>query len=293
MTTVALLAASALVASCTGGPSPPAPIGAGTPSPDATGPGGARPVPRAEHVVVVVLENRAATQVIGDPQAPWLNGLAARGALFTDAHAVTHPSQPNYLALFSGDTHGVIDDHCPVSLSGPTLAGQLRTAGGSFVGYSEGLPEPGYTGCSAGRYARKHAPWVDFPDLGSAVDQPLTALPRDFAALPTVAFVIPDLCHDMHDCSVATGDAWLRDHLDGYLTWAASHRSVLVVTFDEDDRDHGNHIATIVAGARVVPGRYGDPVDHYRLLRTVEALCGLGGIGEATRRTPVTDIWIG
>ena len=98
-------------------------------------------VPRYEHVVVVVMENHSADAVLGNPAAPWINALAAAGANFTAAYGVTHPSQPNYLALFSGSTQGVTDDSCPVAFSGvANLASQLLAAGRSFVGYSEDLP---------------------------------------------------------------------------------------------------------------------------------------------------------
>ena len=116
-------------------------------------------------------------------------------------HAETHPSQPNYLALFSGDTQGVDDDTCPLTFSGPNLASELIAAGYTFAGYSEDLPGTGYTGCRAGGYARKHSPWTDFTNLPAGVNQPLSAMPADYDALPTVSFVIPNLCHDMHDCS--------------------------------------------------------------------------------------------
>jgi phosphatidylinositol-3-phosphatase len=113
-------------------------------------------VPSADHVVVVVMENKNVDQVLGDGNAAFLGQLARTGADFTDAHAETHPSQPNYLALFSGDTQGVTDDSCLRGLAAPNLATQLQAAGRSFVGYSESLPSPGFTGCRSGEYAQKH-----------------------------------------------------------------------------------------------------------------------------------------
>ena len=118
-------------------------------------------VPRPNHVLVVVFENKNYEQIIDNPQAPYLTGLAHQGANLTDAHGETHPSQPNYIALLSGSTQGVTNDACPQELEGaPTLVGQLAGAGLSFTGFSEGLPAPGFTGCSSpdGRYARKHNP---------------------------------------------------------------------------------------------------------------------------------------
>src|SRR5690348_2338398 len=63
------------------------------------------------HIVIVVEENHSFGQIIGSANAPFINQLAKQGALFTNAHGVRHPSQPNYLALFSGSNQGVMDDN--------------------------------------------------------------------------------------------------------------------------------------------------------------------------------------
>jgi hypothetical protein len=238
-----------------------------------------------------VFENKKADAVIGSPEAPYLTSIAAGGATFTDAHGVTHPSQPNYLALFSGSTQGVDDDSCPRTFHGPNLGGQLLAAGRSFVGYSEDLPGPGDTSCRADGYARKHNPWVDFVALPAAVNQPFTALPADYADLPTVAVVVPDLCHDMHDCGVPAGDAWAARHLPSYIDWARTHDSLLVVTFDESDGSSTNLIPTFLVGPMVEPGPTAQRIDHYSLLRTIEDMYGLPALGEAASREPVSGIW--
>src|SRR5690242_19980335 len=113
---------------------------------------------RPDHVVVVILENKDAQDVVAS--GSYLRSLAETGVSLTDMHAETHPSQPNYLALFSGDTQGVTDDACPQAFRAPSLAGELGAAGYSFLGYAEDLPSPGLTGCRAGGYARKHSPWT-------------------------------------------------------------------------------------------------------------------------------------
>jgi acid phosphatase len=233
-------------------------------------------------VVVVVFENTSYRKVVQSTQAPWLHDLMGTGLVFTDSHGVTHPSQPNYLALFSGSTQGLTDDHCPVRLAGrPNLARQLLDAGFTFTGYAEGLPAPGSRACAGGRYAAKHNPWADFDNVPAAANQPLSSFPASFADLPTVSFVVPDLCHDMHDCPLATGDAWGLEHLDGYRQWARDHHSLLIVTFDEDDNSADNHILTLVDGAGVRPGRYPGRIDHFGLLRAIEDCYGLAPLGAA------------
>jgi acid phosphatase len=248
-------------------------------------------------VVIAVFENTSYTTVAGNRDAPYLNEVMKRAAVFANAHGVTHPSQPNYIALFSGSTQGVTDDHCPVDFTGkPNLGRQLLDAGLSFTGYSEDLPSPGYLGCSSARYAAKHNPWVDFDNVPARANQPYSAFPTgasptDFGKLPTVSFVIPNLCNDMHDCGTAAGDRWAKSHLDPYLRWAEEHNSILVVTFDENDNSPRNQILTLFAGAGVKAGVYDESVDHYRVLRTLEAFYGLAPIGEAARTAPITDVW--
>ena len=111
-------------------------------------------MPEPAHTVVVVMENHSYADIIGSRAAPFINELARRGALFTRSYAIAHPSEPNYLALFSGSTQGVADDGCPNRFTAPNLAADLIRAGKTFAGYAEDLPDPGSLVCSAGDYAR-------------------------------------------------------------------------------------------------------------------------------------------
>jgi acid phosphatase len=249
-------------------------------------------VPQPAHIVVVVLENRGYQQIIGNSDAPFLNQLANQGALFTRSYAITHPSEPNYLALFSGSTHGVTGDPCPVTFTTRNLASGLLAAGKTFIGYSEGLPAVGSRVCDAPQYSRQLSPWVAFSNVPASLSLPFASFPSsDFSQLPTVSFVIPDMCNDMHNCGVAIGDAWLRAHLGGYASWALSHDSLLIVTWDEDDFTAANHIATIFVGQQVRPGRYSQQITHYSVLATIEAAYGLARDGYAASTAPIHDIW--
>lgn len=251
---------------------------------------GAEGVPRFEHIIVVVEENKSYGELVGTSSAPFLNDLAGSGAVLTQSYAVTHPSEPNYLALFSGSTQGLTNDSCPHQYNGPNLAASVIAVGETFMGYSESLPSSGYQGCRSGDYARKHNPWVNFP-LPVDVNQPMTAFPADFSKLPTVSFVIPNLGNDIHDGSIAQGDQWLASHLGAYKDWAATHNSLLVVTTDEDDKGHGNHITTILTGAHVRGGQYPTRTDHYGLLRTLLDSLEVSPFGAAATSAPVAGIW--
>ena len=248
-------------------------------------------VPGPAHVVVVIEENHGYSQIIGSSQAPYINTLASVGALFTNSSAITHPSQPNYLDLFSGSNQGVRNDSCPHTFSVSSLESELNGAGRTFTGYSEGLPAVGSTVCISGTYARRHVPWTDFSKDRTADNQPFTSFPSNYSKLPTVAWVIPNLDHDMHNGTIQQGDRWLQAHLLDYVNWARTNNSLLIVTFDEDQGTSANHIATIFVGPMVKPGKYAEKINHYNVLRTIEDMYGLGHLGSSAKATPITDVW--
>ena len=264
-------------------------------------------LPRPDHVLVVVEENHSYNQIIQEkdpshlastwaivPQnlratAPHINSLARHGANLRQMFAETHPSQPNYLALFSGSTQGVTSDATGSIFNGPSLGGQLHTAGLSFAGYSEDQPTAGYLGDKYKDYARKHNPWSDFADVPQTDNQPFSAFPHDFNQLPTVSFVIPNQQHDMHSGPIRTADKWLDKKLRHYRHWARKHNSLLIVTWDEGSGD--NHIPTVFYGPMVKKGNYDQPVNHFNVLRTIEDMYGLSPIGQSATAEPITGIF--
>jgi phospholipase C len=248
-------------------------------------------VPQPAHVVVVVMENHSYNEIIGSSSAPYINSLANGGAKFTQSFAVTHPSEPNYLALFSGSTQGLTNDSCPHTYSSGNLGQQLISAGRTFIGYSESMPSDGYTGCTSGMYARKHNPWVNFTNVPSSSNLRFSRFPTNYGTLPSVSFVIPNLCNDMHDCSISTGDTWLKNNINSYAQWAKANNSLLILTFDEDDGSQGNQIATVFYGQHVKVGSYPEHITHYNVLRTVEDAFGLPCVANSCSATPITDIW--
>ncbi len=266
----------------------------------ATAQAGHQGLPRPDHVVVVVMENHGYSSIVESPHAPFTNSLVARGALFTQSYGVTHPSQPNYLALFSGSVQGVEGNTCPHRFTTPNLGAVLLQAGLSFAGYAEDLPETGSTVCVTGPYVRKHNPWVNWQHSGpfglpGSVNQPFSGFPSDYSQLPTVSFVIPNGANDMHDGSdperIRRGDAWLRTHLSDYVEWAHTHNSLLVLTWDEDDGQEGNRIPTILVGPMVRPSRSSQRITHLNVLRTLENLYGLPQTLVAPDIQPMQDVW--
>jgi hypothetical protein len=257
-------------------------------------------IPRYDHVIVVVMENHTYGQIIGSASAPYITKIAkdSGAALFTQSFALTHPSQPNYLQLFSGSNQGVKDDAVPGGLPFKTanLGAALIAKGLGFKAYSEDLPSVGFTGATSAKYARKHCPWVNWQGTGvngipAAAHVPFTGFPSDYSYLPAMSWVIPNLINDIHDGTVSQGDAWIKRNFDGYIQWARSHNSLFILTFDEDDKSADNRILTFFVGEHVKKGTYGERITHYTLLRTLEDMYGLTHAGAAAAEKPITDVW--
>lgn len=236
------------------------------------------------HIAVIVLENREFDEVIGNPSAPFLNGLARRGALATRYFAIAHPSLPNYLAMLGGSTFGVRGNCVDCSARGSNLAQQLSRAGLFWRAYMEGLPHRCYPGDATGVYVKRHNPFMYFPSIAAnrrrcANVVPATQLDADLRrrALPAVSWIVPGLCHGAHDCGIGAADAYLA-RLVPRLAGELGPRGFLAVTFDEGTTDagccgvaHGGRVATILKGARVRHGvRLRRQFTHYSLLATIE-----------------------
>lgn len=259
------------------------------------GPAAAAALPSYDHVVVAVFENKQYGEIIGNASAPYINQLANGGASLTGMKALTHPSQPNYFNLFSGGTQGITGDSCftPQSMTAPNLGQELIAASKTFATYNEDLPSEGSTACTSGKYAQKHNPWFAFKNVPLNTGKTWTQFPRnDFAALPNLSFVVPNLCNDMHDCAVGTGDTWTKSNLDAYAQWAKANNSLLVLTWDEDNYLGSNQIATVFYGANVKAGTYTTAYNHHHLLRTFEDLFGSPThAGNAAAVQPITEVF--
>ena len=258
-------------------------------------------IPDFTHVVIVVFENHEATEIGSSSSAPTFNALARSYASLTNYDAVAHPSLPNYLALVSGSTQGISSDCTDCIVSARSLADALEAAGKTWKTYAEDLPYPGFTGSSAGRYAKKHDPFLYFDNVvGSRARRtrvvPFTQLARDLARhrLPDFSLIVPNLCDDMHDCSVATGDAWLKARIVPLLHSPELRGGVVFVVFDEGTSDigGGGRIEALALGPTVQRGsRFTKATNHYGLLRTIEDAWDLPRLGHSRTGTPIGGIW--
>ena len=249
------------------------------------------PRARYQHVLIVVMENHSFSQVADSSH--YLNGLARRCGLAERYSAITHPSLPNYLALTSGGTQGISDDCTSCSTSAPSIFEQLGT---DWRSYLESMPSRGYRGAYAGTYAKKHNPAAYYTRIARAyareavpLESPSVGLLHDLRRnrLERFSLIVPNLCHDEHDCSVTTGDAWLRQWMPRILQSPVyrAGRTVLFITYDEG-AGQDNRVYTVVVSPSTPPGRIAfEAFDHYSLLRTVEELLGLPCLAHACDRS--------
>ena len=253
--------------------------------------------PPVSHIVLIMLENRDYDAIIGSPDAPYLNQLAAQFALADAYYGVRHPSLPNYLALLGGDTFGIHSDCTRCLVDAPNLVDALEAAGKTWKSYQEDLPTPCFLGASAGRYVLKHNPFLYFRDIREDPGRcqqvvPLAQFADDLQAgtLPDFAWISPNLRHDMHDGSVAEGDQWLAGFVPPILTSDAWRQDgLLLVTWDEGDSDAGccglaggGHVPLLLVSPQGRPAYHSPlPATHYSLLRTIEELWGLDHVGHS------------
>ncbi len=261
-------------------------------------------VPRPDHVVICILENHSYAQLIGNSSAPYLNQLVFKSANLMEYYALTHPSQPNYIMLFSGSNQGETTDNLPAGTpwTTPNLGASLLNAGFTFEAYSEGLPSMGSTVASSGAYARKHCPWVNWQGTGTnqipaSCNKSMLDFPTDFNNLPDLSFVIPDQNNDMHNGSdparIARGDLWVEDKLGAYIEWAQLNNSLFILTFDEDNFTTTNKIMCLFIGPMVRQGNYYlKGYSHYDLLHTLEDMFGLPYAGNSINSQSIQEIWM-
>jgi len=258
-------------------------------------------------VALIILENEEASEVMGNRNAPYLTALARHYAESSDGHGLTHPSLPNYIALVTGRTAGITSDCLPsaCSVPGRSLVDQLEQAGLSWRAYMESMPRACFDSPvdQVGLYAQRHNPFAYLTGVRRQPGRcskvvPLSTLRADArTGLARFSWITPNLCHDMHDCGVAAGDAWLRRTVPSLLG-ALGPRGLLIITFDEGTtnagccgRDAGGRILTVLAGRGARRGAVSNaPVDHYSTLATVEAVLGLPRLGGASSAPVLTSL---
>lgn len=251
------------------------------------------------------MENEESTAIVGNGSAAYINGLANTYGLATSYFAVSHPSLPNYLALTAGSTFGISSDCTGCFVNSNNLADQIEASGRTWKAYMEGMPSSCYVGDSY-PYMQKHDPFIYYDDIRTNAARcnadvvPFTQFSSDLAAgtVPNFAWITPNMCNDMHDCSIATGDGWLANVVPSILASSAfKNGGVLFITWDEGSTTagccgnaSGGQVATLVIAPNAIAGlRSTTNETHYSLLRTIEDSWGLSPLGEASNASAMRE----
>jgi hypothetical protein len=270
-----------------------------TPSPSATPTSGSH-IPPFSHIFTIIMENEAYEQIIGNTRsAPYINSLAQQYGLAANYYGVTHPSLPNYISHIGGDTFGIYNDCTDCFVNAPNLVDQLESAGKSWKAYMEDMPSPCFIGDWGTLYRQKHNPFIYFDDIRLNAARcnkivPFTQFATDLQAntLPDYVWITPNMCHDIHDCPLADGDAWLQTWVAKILASPAwQQNGALFITWDEGRASDnsgccqyasGGHVLTLVLSPLGKPAYQSSAAyTHYSLLRTIEDAWGMPALGKA------------
>jgi phosphatidylinositol-3-phosphatase len=242
------------------------------------------------HVVWILMENHGYNQIVGGGAAPYINSLISQYGSATNFFAEGHPSLPNYTAMTSGSTQGITDDNNPSShpLNVENIFHQL--GGGQSQSLEESMPSNCYgsdfTDASGGKYSAHHNPMAYYTNLGTDCqnyDIPLSLAP---SFTPKFTFVTPNQTDNMHTGTISQGDSFLQSFIPKITSTAdyQAGKTVVFVTWDEDEGSENNHIPTITInpnGAHDTSACQGTQYTHYSMLRFVEDNFGLARIGNA------------
>jgi len=239
-------------------------------------------------IVIINFENTNYEDALKDP---YLNKLSKSGVLLSNYFAITHPSQPNYVAQTYGSTFNIKDDRVH-NISGDSVVDLLERKNVTWKGYMEN-----YKGnCNLsehnnGLYVRKHNPLISFEHVQNnpswcAKIVPAEQLDKDISSetVPQFVYFTPNMNNDGHDTSVPYLSAWLERFLTPRMKNEHFIKDTLIViTFDEQESYTGdNKVYTVLLGP-AVDKRVGEvdreKYNHYSLLKTVENNWDLGGLG--------------
>ncbi|KAJ5118045.1 hypothetical protein N7448_004308 [Penicillium atrosanguineum] len=250
-----------------------------------------------DRFVQIWLENEDYSAAIKDTNLAY---LASLGITLTNYFAITHPSQPNYVAAVGGNTFGIADDSTHyISSSTKTIVDLLEDAGVSWSVYQEDMPYSGFEAnyanqkTGANDYMRKHNPLMSYNSVTSNTDR--LAKSKNFTMfyedldnnkLPQWMFITPNMTNDGHDSSLATAGTWSRNFLTPLLSNENfnTDSTLIILTFDEGLTIGTNQIYAVLLGGAVSSAKVGTKdntaYNHYSLLKTVETNWDLGNLGE-------------
>jgi len=252
-----------------------------------------------DYILIILMENKNFSQINGSASAPYLNQLAHNYSLATQYTACDHPSLPNYMCLTGGNNYFSSQDCLPTgscTTSNSSIVDKIESAGLTWRAYMEDMP----SACdriSSGNYTVFTNPFVFYTKIASnstrCTSHVLPAnsggkgLPDDnlVSALDSTStasnfmWLSPNLCDNMHNCSISRGDSYLRKLVPWILnsTIFRTQKAALFITFDEGyGRYPTDYVYTIWAGPTIKTHyKSSTQFSHYSLPSTIEAAWGL------------------
>ncbi|MEQ1722685.1 MAG: alkaline phosphatase family protein [Pseudobdellovibrio sp.] len=250
-----------------------------------------------DRAITVIFENENYTAAI---KQPFFNQLARRGANFTNFSAITHPSQPNYIALTSGSLNNVTNDKL-VDINSKNIVDLLEAKKLTWKAYIEDYPGNCFTGNLSGKYVRKHNPFISYLNIQNNASRCANIVnasnfEQDAAngTLPNYVFYVPNNRNNGHDTNVTFADKWYSQKFTKYVNDTNfMQNTILISTFDEGQQNAKlNQIYTSIVGATVKSGDVSAQVNLYSLLNLLEDNWSLGNLGKAdVTAAPIPNIW--
>ncbi len=265
-------------------------------------------------VFTIVLENQDYADIVGSPNAPYINSLIARYGLATNYRDNAHPSMPNYLEMASGSTQGASDDRGPTTAPFPVdadnLGSQLASAGIPWRSYQESMGAPcGLS--SSGNYAPKHNPFVYFANVQKGPNGLCEKAVVDYSQFAAdlaggnykYMWITPNLLDDGHNptndpvTGLKQSDAWCGREIPKLLASAQFQAGgILFLTWDEAEGRNGHdpdRIPMIVITKNIKSAGFqpATAFDHSSYTATVEDLFGLPRLAGAKKATSLAEFW--
>ncbi|KAI9475901.1 MAG: phosphoesterase family-domain-containing protein [Benjaminiella poitrasii] len=249
-----------------------------------------------DRVVIIIMENQDYNVAYRNKFLKSLNQYYNNGILLTNYLAVTHPSQPNYIALTSGSIEGV-DENEESNIGRNNIVDLLEAKGVSWKTYQEGYSGNCNKKMEIDKYARRHNPFISYKNIQSSKARcakivNARQLDSDIAtnSVPQFVFYTPNVNNDAHDTDVDFGSNWLSKFLSSRIKHESFNKNTMfVLTFDEDEGDSDdNHVLTVLFGPDFHPSnrlkKDSTEYNHYSLLKTIEDNWALGNLGKNDKK---------
>jgi len=239
-----------------------------------------------DHVFLIYMENKGVGDIVGSPNAPYINSLINNNGYADNYYALGHPSDPNYFRIMGGSDFGIDYNPSANAIDAPSLMQEMDQAGISWAGYAQSMPSPGDI-VSSGDYSVDQLPFAQFSyvyDNTPAYLQehllPMTQLQDNLAdpnTFPEFTWIAADEDHNMegpinslggivhfiasqltnHQYNVTAGDQFVEQEIstiENSPTWTdPTQQDAIIVTFDEDNNNlslgfgnEGNNVPMIV-----------------------------------------------